>query len=165
MIEISRFQSPIGPLSIIAVKEGVVKIAFLNESDEKMKKWCLIHFGTTPKEGTDSTTKAKCQILNYLAGSRKPLDFPVLHLNSPFRKRVLEVQRKIPYGQTRSYGEVAEMVNSPKAYRAVGSANAENPLPLYFPCHRIIKTNGELGRFGGGLKIKEFLLDLEQQKV
>ena len=162
MIESVRFQSLIGTLSILAVKEGVVKIAFSNKSVDEMKKWCLIHLDIAAVEGTDFTTQAKCQILNYLIGRRKTLDFPVLHLNSPFRKRVLEVQRKIPYGQTRSYGEVAEMVNNPKACRAVGSANAENPLPLYFPCHRIIKSNGKLGGFGGGLKIKEFLLDLEQ---
>ena len=78
---------------------------------------------------------------------------------------MLEIQRNIPYGQTRSYGEVAQMMNRPKASRAVGSANANNPLPLYYPCHRIIKANGKLGGFSGGLKIKEFLLDLEQQKV
>ena len=80
-----------------------------------------------------------------------------------FRKRVLEAEKNIPYGQTRSYGEVAKMVGSSNASRAVGSANANNPLPLYFPCHRIIKANGKLGGFGGGLKIKEFLLDLEQK--
>ena len=84
MIEATRFQSPIGPLSIIAIKAGVVKIAFSNKSDEEMKKWCFIHLGTTPEEGTDSTTQAKRQILNYLIGTRKTLDFPVLHLNSPF---------------------------------------------------------------------------------
>ena len=84
MIESARFHSPIGPLSIIAVKEGVVKISFSNESGEEMKKWCFIHLGTTPEEGTDSTTQAKRQILNYLIGDRKTLDFPVLHLNSPF---------------------------------------------------------------------------------
>ena len=89
------------------------------------------------------------------------MDFPVIHLNSPFRKKVLEAQRKIPYGETNSYGEVAKMVNNPRASRAVGSANAENPLPLYFPCHRIISSTGKLGGFGGGLPIKKFLLDLE----
>ena len=162
MIEFARLQSPIGHLSILAVKEGVVKISFSNKSIEELRKWCLDHLGEEAIEDTNFTTQARNQILNYLSGKTKSLDFPVVHINSPFRKRVLEVQRKIPYGETRSYGEVAQMVENPRASRAVGSANANNPLPLYYPCHRIIKANGKLGGFGGGLKIKEFLLDLEQ---
>ena len=165
MIECSKFQSPFGLLSIVAVKDGVVKISFSTETPIKLENWYQSHRGMEAIERTNFTNQAKSQILNYLSGKRKSLDFPVVHINSPFRKRVLKTERKIPYGQTRSYGEVAEMVNNPKACRAVGSANAENPLPLYFPCHRIIKSNGKLGGFGGGLKIKEFLLDLEQQKV
>ncbi len=165
MIEFARFQSPIGQLSILAIKEGVVKISFENESMEKMEKWCKNHLGMRIVEGTDFTTEAKSQILNYLSGKRKSLNFPVVHLNTPFRKRVLEAERNIPYGQTRSYGEVAKMVGRPKAIRAVGSANANNPLPLYFPCHRIINANGTLGSFGWGVDIKQYLLDLESKSL
>ena len=104
MIE-SVFLSPIGQLSIFSVKEGVVKISFNNnESFEEIEKWCCSHLGKETMEGLDSTTEAKIQILNYLSGKRKSLDFPVVHINSPFRKRVLKEERKIPYGQTRSYG-------------------------------------------------------------
>ena len=162
MIEFCTFQSPIGLLSILAVKEGVIKISFLDKSLKEMERWYKDHLGMKIVKEADYITQTKRQILNYLSGSSKSLDFPVVHINSPFRKKVLEIQRNIPYGQTRSYGEVAQMVNSPKASRAVGSANANNPIPLYYPCHRIIKANGKLGGFGGGLKIKEFLLDLEQ---
>ena len=163
MIEFNFFQSPIGPLSILAIKEGVVKISFKNESRENIDKWCTNHLDMRIIEGTDVTSPAKDQILNYLNSRRKSLDFPVVHINSPFRKKVLEMERKIPYGQTRSYGEVAKMVNKPRASRAVGSANAENPLPLYFPCHRIICSDGSIGEFGWGLKVKHFLLDLESR--
>ena len=69
----------------------------------------------------------------------------------------------ISYGETRSYEDVAKMVSNSKASRAVGSANAKNPLPLYFPCHRIISSNGGLGGYGGGLDVKKYLLDLEAQ--
>jgi methylated-DNA-[protein]-cysteine S-methyltransferase len=161
MIESLCFKLPLGQLSILAIKEGVVKISFENESMEKMEKWCKNHLGMRIVEGTDFTTEAKIQILNYLSGKRKSLNFPVVHLNTPFRKRVLEAERNIPYGETRSYGEVAKMVASPRAVRAVGSANANNPLPLYFPCHRIINSNGTLGGFGGGLNLKQYLLNLE----
>ena len=163
MVESTFFQSPIGTLSILSVKEGVVKITFENESPEKIEQWCRNNLDMEIIEGTDVTSEAKDQILNYLKGRKKTLDFPVVHFNSSFRKIVLETERKIPYGQTRSYGEVAKMINKPKSSRAVGSANAENPLPLYFPCHRIICADGNLGGFGWGLKVKRFLLDLESR--
>ena len=161
MIEFACFKLPIGQLSILAVKEGVVKISFENESLKELTKWCQKNLGMGIVEGTDFTTEAKNQVLNYFYGKRKSLDFPIVHINTPFRKRVLEEERNIPYGETRSYGEVAKMVASPRAFRAVGSANANNPLPLYFPCHRIINSNGMLGGFGGGLNLKQYLLNLE----
>lgn len=165
MIEFSCFQSPIGLLSILAVREGVVKIFLSNQSCKELINWSHNHFGTGASEGTDFTTQARDQIVHYLGGIRKSLNFPILHFNSPFSKKVLEAQRKIPYGETRSYREIARMVNNPQAYRAVGSVSAKNPLPLYFPCHRIIHANGSMGGFGGGVKIKKWLLDLESRYI
>ena len=161
MIEYTTFNSPIGKIYIAAVKEGVVKISFSIESLQELEKYCQKYIGAGVREGSEYTRDAKQQILKYLEGKSQSLDFPVIHLNSPFRKKVLEVERNIPYGETRSYGEVAKMVNNPRAARAVGSANAKNPLPLYFPCHRIISCNGNLGGYGGGLVVKKSLLDLE----
>ena len=161
MIENTTFNSPIGKIYIAAVKEGVVKISFSNESPEELENYCQKQLGSEVHQGSDFTKYAKQQILDYLEGKSRSLDFPVIHLNLPFRRKVLEAEREIPYGETRSYGEVAKMVNNPRASRAVGSANAENPLPLYFPCHRIITSNGKLGGFGGGLNVKQYLLDLE----
>ena len=161
MVESVRFQSPIGVLSILSVKEGVIKISFENESREEMEKWCQSHLGIGVIKRADFSSPITDQILSYLSGRRKSLDFPIVHINSSFRKKVLEAQRKIPYGETRSYKEVAKMVGRPKASRAVGSANAENPLPLFFPCHRIICSDGSLGGFGWGLTVKEWLLNLE----
>ena len=163
MVEYTIFQSPIGPLSIMAIKEGVVNISFSNVSFAKIKKWCQRYLSMEVIEGNDFTVKAKGQILNYFHGERQSLDFPVVHFNTPFCKKVLEAERNIPYGQTRSYKEIAQMVKKPRAFRAVGSANANNPLPLYFPCHRIINSNGKLGGFGGRLVVKRFLLSLESQ--
>ena len=161
MIEDTVFNSPIGNILIAGVKEGVVKISFSDESPEGLEYWSQKFLGTEVREGSKYTQNAKQQILKYLEGKSQSLDFPVIHLNSPFRQKVLEAERNIPYGETRSYGEVAKMVNNPRASRAVGSANAENPLPLYFPCHRIISSNGSLGGYGGGLGVKKYLLDLE----
>jgi len=161
LIEYTTLNSPIGKIYIAAVKEGVVKISFSTESLQELEKYCQRHLGSGVREGSEYNRDAKEQILKYLEGESQYLDFPVIHLNSPFRKKVLEVERNIPYGETRSYGEVAKMVNNPRASRAVGSANAENPLLLYFPCHRIISSNGILGGYGGGLGVKKYLLDLE----
>ena len=163
MIESTCCHSSIGRLSILAVKEGVVRISLENESLEQTEKWCLNNLDMEISVGTDYTTEAKNQILNYLSGKTKSLDFPVVHINTPFRKKVLKAEREIPYGETRSYGQVAQMINSPKTSRAVGSANAGNPLPLYYPCHRIIKSDGKLGGFGWGLEVKQWLLNLENR--
>ena len=161
MIEYTTLNSPIGEIYIVAVKEGVVKISFSTESPEELEKYWQKYLGVGVQEGSEYNRDAKEQILKYLEGKSQSLDFPVIHLNSPFREKVLEAERNIPYGETRSYREVAKMVNNPRAARAVGSANAENPLPLYFPCHRIISSNGSLGGYGGGLGVKKYLLDLE----
>ena len=163
MIEINQFQSPIGSLTLVGVKEGVVRISYENESLEELAKWCQKNLGMRNTEGINITTEAKDQILNYFCGKCKSLDFPIVHINTPFRKRALEAERNIPYGKTCSYGELAKMVGCPKAIRAVGSANANNPLPLYYPCHRIINSNGKLGRFGWGLDVKKWLLNLESR--
>ena len=163
MIEYTTFNSPIGRIYIAAVKEGVVKISFSIESLQELEKYCQRHLGFGIREGSEYTRDAKQHILKYLEGKSQSLDFPVIHLNSPFRRKVLKAERNIPYGETRSYREVAMMVSNSKASRSVGSANAKNPLPLYFPCHRIISSNGSLGGYGGGLGVKKYLLDLEAQ--
>ena len=165
MIEYTTLNSPIGKIYIAAVKEGVVKISFYNESPQELEEYCQKHLGVGVREVAEYTRNAKQQILKYLEGQSQSLDFPVIHLNSPFREKVLEAERNIPYGETRSYGEVAKMVNNPRASRAVGSANAKNPLPLYFPCHRIINSNGKLGGFGWGVDVKQYLLDLESKSL
>jgi len=162
VIEFVRFKTPIGFLSILAIKDGVLKISFSNESLEKILQWSRKKIGIDIVKGNEFTYHAKGQILDYLSRKRKSLVFSIVHFNSPFRMRVLEAERKIPYGETRSYGQIANLVGSTNAYRAVGSANAANPLPLYFPCHRIIHSDGRIGRFGGGEKIKKFLLELEK---
>lgn len=161
MIEITRFQSPIGILTLLGVIEGVIKISFDFESVETLEEWCRCQLDLKTISGNNINRYAEEQILSYLDGTCHYLDFPVIHFNTPFRKRVLEAERKISYGETRSYGEVAKMVGSPNAFRAVGSANAKNPLPLYYPCHRIIHSNGNVGSYGGGIKVKKYLLDLE----
>ena len=165
MIEFNFFQSPIGPLSVLAMEGGLMKISSANESIEDLDTWCKKRLDANFQEGNTLSRFAKYQILHYLGGKRKDLTFPIIHINTQFNKSVLEIEFHIPYGETRSYGEIAKMVNNPKASRAVGSANAENPLLLYFPCHRIINSDGQLGGFGCGVDVKQYLLDLESKSL
>lgn len=101
------------------------------------------------------------QLEEYFAGKRKTFTITLAPQGTPFQERVWEALRAIPYGQTQSYGQIAKAVGNPKASRAVGAANGQNPISIIVPCHRVIGSNGKLVGYGGGLSIKETLLDHE----
>jgi methylated-DNA-[protein]-cysteine S-methyltransferase len=106
---------------------------------------------------------ARQQLEEYFAGERKDFDLP-LHLSgTDFQVRVLEELQRIPYGETTTYGAIAERIGRPKAVRAVGAANGRNPIPIIIPCHRVIGSSGKLTGFGGGLDTKEELLRFEAE--
>jgi O-6-methylguanine DNA methyltransferase len=102
------------------------------------------------------------QLERYLIGEKIIFEIPLDLEGTSFQIRVWEALTAIPYGETRSYGEIARMVQSPRAYRAVGQANHNNPVPIVVPCHRVIGARGDLVGFGSGLPVKEKLLDLER---
>lgn len=106
---------------------------------------------------------AKEQLTAYFAGELQKFDLPLKPTGTEFQLAVLEELRKIPYGTTTSYGEIARRIGRPKAVRAVGAANGRNPLPIVIPCHRVIGSGGQLTGFGGGLPTKERLLRLEME--
>ena len=101
------------------------------------------------------------QLLEYFAGERKVFELPLSPQATPFQARVLDELLKIPYGETCTYLDIAKTLGNPKASRAVGMANGNNPIPIIIPCHRVVGSNGSLTGFGGGLPSKRFLLDLE----
>ena len=102
------------------------------------------------------------QIREYLEGKRKTFDFPIAWQGTPFQIKVWEELRKIPYGETRSYGQIAQAIGNPKASRAVGMANNRNPLLIVVPCHRVIGAGGNLVGYAAGLPVKKHLLELER---
>lgn len=104
------------------------------------------------------------QIQSYFAGERTDFELPLEPEGTSFQKRVWQALRRIPYGQTRSYAEIAREIGSPKGFRAVGAANGRNPLPVIVPCHRVIGADGSLTGFGGGLPVKRILLEMEAQR-
>ncbi len=111
---------------------------------------------------TELLKEAGRQLLDYFAGRRTEFSLPLAPSGTAFQKKVWESLCTIPYGETRSYKEIAQSVGSPKGFRAVGMANNRNPIPVLIPCHRVIGANGNLVGYGGGLSIKERLLNLEK---
>jgi methylated-DNA-[protein]-cysteine S-methyltransferase len=105
------------------------------------------------------------QLRAYFAGDLRVFDVPLEVVGTDFQKRVWRALRTIPFGETRSYSQVAGQIGSPRAVRAVGAANGRNPIPIIVPCHRVIGASGSLVGFGGGLEWKRFLLGLEANNV
>lgn len=140
--------SPIGRLGLRACENELIGIDFHAKGERRDESAVL-----------DLT---QCQLAEYFAGRRKVFSVPFSVRGTPFQERVWCALCDIPYGETVSYGEIARRIQSPKAARAVGRANHQNRLPILVPCHRVIGSGGKLTGFGGGLEIKQALLDLEQ---
>lgn len=114
---------------------------------------------------SEITAMAAQELDEYFAGGRKTFDLPLLFVGTEFQEKVWNTLLEVPYGETRSYGWMAEMIGNPKAVRAVGRANGSNSISIFAPCHRIIGSNGSLTGYGGGLPAKKFLLELEGVKL
>ncbi|HJV45570.1 MAG TPA: methylated-DNA--[protein]-cysteine S-methyltransferase [Bacillota bacterium] len=157
--------SPIGEICIAATTRGVCWISFEGAEAAKLplkrwgKKWLLCE--NIVLETTPLLDEAVKQLQEYFQGERKQFDLPLDIYGSPFQKLVWEQLRRIPYGEIRTYKDIALAISAGKAVRAVGGANNRNPLSIIVPCHRVIGSNGALVGYGGGLGIKEFLLQLE----
>ena len=114
---------------------------------------------------TELIKQAKKQLFEYFERKRKIFDLPLLKEGTPFQISVWNALEKIPYGETRSYKDIAIAIDNPKAVRAVGMANNRNKIAIFIPCHRVIGADGKLVGYGGGLHIKRFLLELEGIKI
>ncbi|WP_104757874.1 methylated-DNA--[protein]-cysteine S-methyltransferase [Helicobacter salomonis] len=128
----------------------------------------VIDFTHTPGENDPLTETMRAVIKaleNYFNGTLYDFNLPLDLIGSSFQKQVWQALQSIPYAQTRSYAQIAAQIAKPKAYRALGNANHANPCPIVVPCHRVVRANGELGGYGGGVKIKAWLLDHEQHHL
>ena len=115
-------------------------------------------------EETELILECKNQLEEYFAGKRKTFDLPLAPKGTDFQQKVWKALKKIPYGETRTYGEIAVAIGNPKAARAVGMANNKNPIGIIVPCHRVVGANGKLVGYAGGMEKKEWLLHLEQNE-
>ncbi|RRD67225.1 methylated-DNA--[protein]-cysteine S-methyltransferase [Comamonadaceae bacterium OH2310_COT-174] len=151
--------SPVGRLLIAASDEGLHAIEF-PQGRHPVKR--DTHWQESRQESPHPLlSEAARQLGEYFAGQRRVFDLPLAPQGTDFQQRVWQALRAIPYGQTRSYAQLATAIGQPKAMRAVGAANGRNPLSIVVPCHRVIGANGSLVGFGGGLPVKTFLLRLE----
>ena len=155
MNEFCFVDSPIGVIELEAESNFISRIKFKEGNSLQLCK--------ESKQNSESPilVKASKQINEYFNGNRKLFEIPFKLNLPPFYKKVLLEVNKIKYGETASYGKIARMAGNNKAVRAVGTANAKNPLPIIIPCHRIISSNGNVGGYSGGLDKKLFLLDHE----
>lgn len=155
MVNYCYENSPVGRLLIFGDEERLLGIDFVSGQDCRTP-------GADWVEAPAKLQQVRDELDAYFKGSLKRFTVPLGLDVTPFQAAVLGELQKVPYGETVSYGELARRVGNPKASRAVGMANAKNPIPIVIPCHRVIGSNGKLTGYGGGIGIKETLLDLER---
>jgi O-6-methylguanine DNA methyltransferase len=156
------FDSPFGVIGLTATVVGLSRVEI--RTGEKPGHTQEVSDANPETERADPPRvlgEARVQILEYLQGKRRTFDLELDLTGTEFQKEVWRATEKIPYGEIRSYGEIAQSIGRPRSARAVGGALHVNPVPLVIPCHRVIGKNGSLVGFGGGLDMKARLLDLE----
>jgi methylated-DNA-[protein]-cysteine S-methyltransferase len=154
--------TPIGPLLLAATGAGLVRIAFENEDHDRVLEMLAGKLSPRILRAPGRLADAARQLDQYFAGARTGFDLALdLSLSGGFRQAVQRYLPQIGYGQTQTYAQVAKLVGNPKAVRAVATACATNPLPVVVPCHRVLRTDGTLGGYRGGLAAKTTLLKLE----
>ena len=153
-----QLDSPIGRLRLVATDEGLSHLLFDQQVGEDMDS------DGDPAEADDHPVLAAAttQLAEYFAGRRQEFDIPLDLSGTEFQRAAWSALANVPFGETRSYRQQAEAIGRPKAVRAIGAANGRNPVPIVLPCHRIVGSDGSLTGYGGGLPIKEYLLNHEQ---
>lgn len=150
----TSIESPLGGLRLVAEELGLRTVWFIRGRTQEApdQEW---------KEDAAFFADVIRQLRAYFAGELREFEIPLLMEGTEFQKRVWKALQTIPYGETISYGQLAKQIGDPKAVRAVGAANGQNPIPIIVPCHRVIGSDGSLTGFGGGLENKKKLLELE----
>lgn len=149
-------QSPVGELTLVANDTGLAAVLWENDSPDRVPLSGMTENSTHP-----ILQQAETQLQEYFAGARKTFSIALDFNGTDFQKKVWRALLAIPFGETRSYAEIAQQIGSPDAVRAVGAANGKNPISIIAPCHRVIGANGKLTGFAGGLEAKAYLLALE----
>jgi methylated-DNA-[protein]-cysteine S-methyltransferase len=158
----TTIDSPVGSLLLAATEAGLVRVAYAIEDHDRVLDTLANRVSARILRSPRRLDAAATELDEYFSGRRRSFDLPLdLSLSSGFRRLVQHHLPEIAYGRTESYKQVAELVGNPKAVRAVGTACATNPLPVVVPCHRVLRSDGALGGYIGGLDAKRTLLELE----
>ena len=155
----ARTNSPVGPLFLAVSEKGLVRLEFEGREQK------LASPEITLQESKSAIAPYLRELNEYFAGKRREFSFPLDLRGTPFQLACWNALLAIPYGETRSYRDQAEAIGHPKAFRAVGMSNNRNPIAIVVPCHRVIASSGSLCGYGGGLALKQRLLDMEQAKI
>jgi len=153
--------SPVGRLTLVANKKRILTAIRWDREDTNLEKPENI----TEDEHDPVLLKAEQQLREYFEGQRQIFSLDLDFDGTEFQKKVWNALLTIPFGETRSYGDIARQIGNPKSVRAVGAANGKNPIPIIVPCHRVIGSSGKLVGFGGGMENKALLLNLEKIKT
>jgi methylated-DNA-[protein]-cysteine S-methyltransferase len=156
MLKFRTIDSPVGPLTLAGKGRRLMHLRMVDQTYEPS------HDGWEADD--DAFRDVVEQLEAYFAGERTNFDVELDMVGTAFQRRVWAALLTIPYGETRSYGEIARQIGSPGAFRAVGLANGHNPIGIIVPCHRVIGSNGSLTGYGGGLDRKRALLELEKKR-
>ena len=148
--------SPVGRLKLVASETGLIAVLWENDNPRRVPLTDLVE-----DNNQDILVEAERQLKEYFAGERRSFSIPLDMRGTPFQKNVWRALLTIPFGETMSYGQIANRLGKPTASRAVGAANGRNPISIVVPCHRVIGSTGKLTGFAGGLKAKTHLLNLE----
>ena len=154
--------SPFGPLLLAKTRRGLVRVGLPNQNRDELLADLSARVSPRVLEVPAALDEVRRELDLYFEGKLDSFDLPLdWQLSGGFRRRVLRAINRIPYGQTRSYTEMARKAGNERAVRAAGTACGSNPIPLVVPCHRVLRTGGALGGYGGGLPMKQGLLELE----
>jgi O-6-methylguanine DNA methyltransferase len=161
-IVVGEATTPLGPFGAVFTPRGLACLTFPADSREGVETWVRVR---APKSRVihDQSALAdlSTQLTAYFEGALQRFSLPLDLRGTPFQLDVWRALQEIPYGEVRSYGDIARAIGRPRAVRAVGMANHDNPIPIIVPCHRVIGSNRTLTGYGGGLELKERLLELE----
>ena len=153
-----KIQTPVGQLTLVAHDQALVAVLWENDDPTRVKLSESFEQNEHPL-----LVEIEKQLVEYFAGQRTQFNIPLDFQGTAFQKSVWSALLQIPFGETRSYKQIAESIGNVKAVRAVGAANGKNPISIIAPCHRVIGANGKLVGFAGGLKNKDILLNLESK--
>ena len=157
------FKNPIGLTGLAATQKGLIRLANKVPSEKYFETLLIKNLGFHILKNPNHFDGLVEQFQKYFKGKLESFQFPLdLRLGTPFQQKVWKGLLTIPYGSTRSYKWLAKSIKHPDSARAVGNANGQNPLPIIIPCHRVVRENGDLGGYTGGIQTKRYLLELEK---